>query len=603
MTRALLLLAISLLSPLAFTAASHSPRFSSRKGPAGPLYRAGEILVRPKARIADIRGRQKLASRYGVARVAALGGSGYVRMRLSRGQSVESMVEQLKRDPDVEDAQPNFIYHALAAPNDTNYGNLWGLANTGQTIAGASYATNNPGTAGKDISAESAWAISTDCSSVTVAVIDTGVNYNHDDLSANMWTSAAYPNHGYDFVDSDNNPMDLNGHGTHVAGTIGAVGNNATGMTGVCWTASLMAVRVLDASGSGTTSDIVQGVNFAVAQGAKVINMSLGGSSYDSAFNTALNSAASAGVVIVVAAGNDGTNNDGGSPTYPCNYTTSTLVCVAALDQSFSLASFSNYGSSSVDVGAPGTNIQSTWNGTTTSVTDDFTAGWTTNDATWASQNVMFGGNPYDILSNPAAWDGSSATYANNADGRAYKTFDLTGIDSASLSYYAVIDTQSSNDYFYTAYATTAADPFAGTGTQLDQLSGTTLGDADYFSYDLSHCLVANCTVGFRLTSNASTVSYGVGIFLYTIDKLTLDTTSYNIIDGTSMATPVVAGVAALVYAYNPDYTATDVVAAIKNGGAAVTALSGKSTSGKAVNALGALEYIVTPTGLGASLQ
>ena len=112
------------------------------------------------------------------------------------------------------------------------------------------------GTSGCDMDAPDAWSIITDCSSVTVAVVDSGVNYNQEDLAANMWTSASYPNHGYDFIDNDNDPMDLCGHGTHVAGTIGAVGGNALGTIGVCPSVKIMAVRSLDAAGSGTSASI-----------------------------------------------------------------------------------------------------------------------------------------------------------------------------------------------------------------------------------------------------------------------------------------------------------------------------------------------------------
>ncbi|MGZ3694576.1 MAG: S8 family serine peptidase [Bdellovibrionota bacterium] len=569
-------------------------------------FREGEVLVKPAnhARVSSISGRMALASRHGAIQANLLGDSGLLRMKLAPGQKVEDMVARLSSDPDVEYAQPNFIYHTTAVPNDTSYGQLWALKNTGQTIAAAPYATHNPGISGKDVSAESAWTIATDCAANTVAVIDTGVNYNQTDLVANMWNGGgAYPNHGYDFVDSDNDPMDLNGHGTHVAGTIGAVGNNGSGTTGVCWTASLMAVRVLDAAGSGQDSDIILGINFAVAQGAKVINMSLGGSTYDAALNTAILNASNAGVVIVVAAGNDGTNNDGGSPTYPCNYTSANLICVAALDQSFALASFSNYGATSVDVGAPGTNIKSTWNGTQTTVSETFGAGWTVNGATWAHQSLAFSGTTYDVYSNPAAWNGTSTTYANNANAQAYKSYNLAGVDSASLSYYAFIDTEDSTDFFNTYIQSAGADPFAGAGTQLDQQSGTTGGYAVNFAYDLKNCLTATCNIGLQLTSNATVVNYGVAVLLFTIEKTVLNATSYNTISGTSMATPIVAGIAALVRTYNPNYTAADVVASVKNGGVAAAALSGKSTTGKAANMLGSLSYITTPTGVTASVQ
>src|SRR6266705_2422094 len=188
--------------------------------------------------------------------------------------------------------QPNYIYHAAAVPNDTQYAQLWAFKNTGQTITTGTYSPTN-GTTGDDMNIEPAWGHITDCSSVVVAVVDSGVNYTQEDLAANMWNGGFnFPNHGFDYVDSDNDPMDLNGHGTHVAGIIGAVGNNAKGTTGVCWTASIMAVRVLDATGSGSDVTIIQGIDFAITNSAKVINMSLGhGGPFSQAFSDAITSA------------------------------------------------------------------------------------------------------------------------------------------------------------------------------------------------------------------------------------------------------------------------------------------------------------------------
>jgi thermitase len=276
---------------------------------------------------------------------------------------------------------------------------------------------------------------------------------------------------------------------------------------------------------------------------------------------------------------------------------------VAALDQAYSLATFSNYGSASVDVGAPGTNIQSSWNGTNTTITDLFNAGWTTNTATWAHQVVTLSGTPYDMYTNPANWDGSTTSYANNLDARAYKTFDLSGTDAASLSYYAFVNIEATNDLFKTAYHPAGTDPFAGGGTLLDSLSGNLGSSAPNYSYDLSGCLVNTCGIGFQFLTNGSVVSRGIGLLIFTITKTVLNTTSYNTINGTSMATPLVAGIAAMIYSYNPNYTAAQVVASVKNGGVNAAALSGNSTTGKSVSAIGSLSYIGTPTGVTAAVQ
>jgi thermitase len=572
----------------------------------GARYVPGEVLVTFKPQSAAS-SRSAAIRRLRSAQLSSLDSEGrMLHLRLDPAQSVDEAVRAYATDPAVESAQPNFIYHATAVPNDPKYSQMWGLKNTAQTIAtDPAYADpprtqNNPGVASMDIRAEAAWDRITDCSSVTVAVVDTGVNYNLTDLSANMWNGGgSYPNHGYDFVDNDNAPMDLNGHGTHVAGTIGAVGNNGVGTVGICWRASIMAVRVLDASGSGTTAAITQGVNFAVAQGAKVINMSLGGGASDTAFNNAITAATTAGVVVVVAAGNEATDNDSGTPSYPCNYTQPGLFCVAALDQNYAMANYSNYGATSVDIAAPGSNIVSLWPGTVTTILDDFTTGWTRTGA-WAHQVISLtsGGvsSPYDMLTNPATWNASNL-YANNADDKAYKTINLAGGDVLSLEFDAFVETESGNDVFTIAMSPSGGDPFSA-GTVLDGISGGVNGTAYPFSYDVTPCATASCTLGFRFTSNASVAKSGIGIVNFDVKKLTLGTAGLNVISGTSMATPHVAGLVALVLAYNPQFSGLDAINAIKSGGVALSALAGKTTSGRAIDALGALNYISPPTGL-----
>jgi subtilisin family serine protease len=484
------------------------------------------------------------------------------------------------------------------------------MKNTGQTISNPSYPTNNPGIAGNDIDAELAWDQITDCRSAVVAVLDTGINYTHTDLTGNMWdgSGSGFPNHGWDFVDNDNDPMPTGGsenHGTHVAGTIGALGNNSLGVAGVCWQASIMPVRVLGATGSGTTADIISGIEFASDNGAKVINMSLGGEgAFDQLMFDAITYARNRDVVVVVSAGNDGTDNDGGgvdgNPAtipQPCNLSPDNLICVSALDQSYNLASLSNYGATSVDVGAPGTNTLSSWAGQI--ITDNFTSGWTLSGG-WTSNFC----SPFNILSNPANWC-SVGRYANNIDDRAYKSFDLSGagIVAISLDYYGQIETESDSDFFSTAMKSSGGDPFAGGGSTLQSGSGSTFNLLLGFNHEISSCNTATCALGFRLTSDINTVFRGVAIVGFTIETLQTNSTIYNVINGTSMAAPHVSGIAAMVRAFNPDYTYTQTVEAIKSGGEAVASLAGITTTGRAANAMGAIAYLPEPTGLEAVVQ
>ncbi|MGV7928492.1 MAG: S8 family peptidase [Spirochaetota bacterium] len=323
------------------------------------------------------------------------------KVRLRDDKPVERAIEEYVAHPEVEYAEPNYIYHATATtPNDPNYAMLWGLNNTAQQVNGVT------GTSGKDIGVETAWDTLTDCGGVVVAVLDTGINYNHRDLLGNMWDGgASYPNHGYDCVDDDNDPMDLNGHGTHCAGIIGANGNDGTGLTGVCWRVKLMAVRVLDAAGSGTLADIAEGIDFAVANGAHVINASLGGPN-SATMQTAVANARTGGVIIVAAAGNDGTTST--TSAYPAAYTNDNIISVAAVDQAGDLASFSNYGTTWVDIAAPGVNILSTWPGQTVVTTESFQDwimghGWGTGTYVY---NTASGPISIDMLTNPSPFGG-----------------------------------------------------------------------------------------------------------------------------------------------------------------------------------------------------
>src|SRR3954452_13502008 len=235
--------------------------------------------------------------------------------------------------------------------NDPSFGAQWALENTGlQWIwSGARW---YHGTAGDDINVRAAWDAAGTEATPTVAIVDSGVDLEHPDLKTNIASG------GKDFVDGDNVPADQNGHGTHVAGTIGAVGNNATGVTGVAWKAHLLPVRVLNANGSGSVSTVIKGEQYAATAGAKVVNMSLGGASPSQAEYDTLRAAS--GTLFVVAAGNDSANVDT-TDSYPCAYDLPNVICVAATGGDDELASFSNYSGSSVDMAAPGVDILSTY--------------------------------------------------------------------------------------------------------------------------------------------------------------------------------------------------------------------------------------------------
>jgi subtilisin family serine protease len=249
--------------------------------------------------------------------------------------------------------EPDYVSRVNAAPNDTRWSELWGMVK---------------------INATGAWDVITGSTNVIVAVIDTGVSLAHPDLSSNIWKNVTELNgvagvdddgngyvddvNGWDFAGDDNNPDDSDKHGTHCAGTIGAVGNNTMGVAGVCWKLRLMALR--GGSGSGLLqSDTAEAVHYAADNGAKIISASYGGGAYSDTERAALNYANGKGVLFVAAAGNESTDNDT-VPHYPSGYDLPNIVSVAATDRNDALASFSNYGKTSVDLAAPGVEILST---------------------------------------------------------------------------------------------------------------------------------------------------------------------------------------------------------------------------------------------------
>jgi serine protease len=210
---------------------------------------------------------------------------------------------------------------------------------------------------------------------VVVGVVDTGVDYTHPDLAANVWSSATSINgcpagtHGYNAINASCDPMDDHRHGTHVSGTIGAVGNNGIGVIGVNGTTQIMGLKFLGSGGSGAISDAVEAIDWAVRakQGGvnlRVLNNSWGGGGFSQALVDAINKAGMNDILFVAAAGNAAGNNDA-TPFYPCSYHTANEICVAATDKTDSLAGFSNYGPSSVDLAAPGSSILSTMLGGT----------------------------------------------------------------------------------------------------------------------------------------------------------------------------------------------------------------------------------------------
>lgn len=290
-------------------------------------------------------------------------------------------MEEIKNSPYVEYIEPNYIYRINKQPNDPELSKLWGLINTGD---------NNPkggkGIAGVDIDAERAWEIQTGSKDVIVAVIDTGIDPTLSDLSENMWVNEAELNgtpgvdddgngfvddiHGYDFANKSGNLIDDHGHGSHVSGTIGAKGNDGKGIVGVAWNVRLMGLKFLSKSGGGSLEDALKSIDYATKMGAHIMSNSWGGGGFSQALFDSIQRASDAGILFVAAAGNHRANNDE-RPSYPASYDVPNVISVAAVDNKGQLASFSCYGKTSVDMGAPGVDIMSStpdgyavWDGT-----------------------------------------------------------------------------------------------------------------------------------------------------------------------------------------------------------------------------------------------
>lgn len=288
-----------------------------------------------------------------------------VKVRIPKGVNKDFVMKQLARNPAVEVAEPNYLVQstraAVTPPNDPRFGDLWGLNNTGQ----------NGGRAGADIKALEAWQTTTGDRNVIIGVIDSGMDYNHPDLMANRWVNPGnLPGHpyGYSSLNPDRDPMDTDSHGTHVAGTIGAVGNNEIGVVGVNWNVTLLPCSFLGPQGGSTAGaieciDYYTNLKLNYGVDIKATNNSWGGGGFSETLRAAIQSGGDAGILFIAAAGNAGNNADI-APMYPAAYDLDVIVSVASTDRNDNLSVFtsgaSNYGLTSVDLGAPGSAILST---------------------------------------------------------------------------------------------------------------------------------------------------------------------------------------------------------------------------------------------------
>ena len=343
-------------------------------GREGKQYVAGQIIVKVKeeANLGDLRA----INRRNDARLKEeIPQTDVSVVDLPKDLPVKDAVKLYDKSPDVAYVQPDYVLYPTATPRDPYYNRMYNLNNTGQT----------GGTRDSDIDAPQAWNITTGRRATVVAVIDTGVDISHPDLRNNIWTNPGESGkdafgrnkatngkdddhngyvddvHGWDFFHNNNSVYDRgdgDDHGTHVAGTIAAQGNNGIGVTGVNWHARIMPLKFIG-GGYGTSSGAIKAIDYAINKGVKISNNSYGGAGYEPAMHDAIARANKAGLLFVAAAGNKGANNDT-KPDYPSSYDLSNVISVAATGAKDGLASFSNYGAKTVDLAAPGVNILST---------------------------------------------------------------------------------------------------------------------------------------------------------------------------------------------------------------------------------------------------
>lgn len=528
-------------------------------------------------------------------------------------KSTQVLIKELSSNPNVEYAQPNYQYQPLTInTNDPYKDRLWGLDNTGQTIEGQT------SKADADIDTPEAWNVGTNKdSNVVVAIIDSGVGYSNPDLKDKMWNGLNCKNesgvlingciHGYDFEDNDKDPApDSSSHGTHIAGTIAAAGNNGSGIIGVAPNLEIMAIKT-----DLTSVSIYKSIKFAKYNGADIINASFGGPSFDILSKNAIEDF---GGLFVAAAGNSAINHSVQN-FYPCDYDSSNVICVAATDQNDELAVFggtggSDYGITSVDIAAPGKEIYSSIVNSNiySEDFDDVAPGGVPENWT-ASQSSSWGVkylNP--SLGNLLYGDTSSNPYKANANTSITSPkIDVSSANGVAMSFVAVCDTPydtNLTDYMSVLLSKDGVNfelmkfprfpqfDFSWNEQILDINSGDTLpiGNAGFYFSEVripSKFISSELQVRFEWRTDSSDNNYGgCAIDWFDMDLFSKGSENqYDFMSGTSMAAPHVAGVAGLMLSEKPTMSAMQVKSILMETGDALSSLQGKVVTGRRVNA------------------
>lgn len=474
------------------------------------------------------------------------------------GRKTQDLIQELKADPTVETVEPNYLRWVKATPNDTRFNELWALRNTGQTVDGFK------GTSGADIKYLDAWdKARPPIGEMVVAVIDTGVDVLHPELAPRMWVNTQEtPNnnldddgngykddyHGYDFADDLPDPSDSGDHGTHVAGTIAAQGNNSLGLIGIHDQVRIMALKVSNDGDAISSSGVIEAVEYAVAmkrRGVPIValNASYGGGGFSTAEKDSIASAGAEGIIMCAAAGNEGANNNL-TPSYPASYDLANIITVASTDARDALSGFSNFGSTSVDIAAPGSSILSTEPSKFT--VNIGSSSYETLPMTFGGVTTGLSGKVYDCgIGNPGEFpsgvSGNIALIARGTLTFAEKVTHAKAAGATAAIIYNNVD-----------------GLFLGTlGTAGDWIPARAISRADGLAIK-----------ALALPVNASIVM----------------SSGYQFLDGTSMATPHVTGAVAFAALNFPNETVSQRVARILNNVDVKTSLQGKVRTGGRLN-------------------
>jgi len=614
----LLALACLLASAPAATAATDRPAPPLVPTTPAPAFAPGRAIVQ-WAPGTDRSERVEARADAEVSFAANLGDPDFQLVYVQAGQTTAGAVAELRTDPAVAVAERDGYSAPTALPDDPLLDQLWGLRNTGLGVAGFSGAV-----AGDDVGAEAAWARSVGDPATVIADIDSGYRFEHPDLANVAWDNPAETDngidddgdgivddlHGADFVGSDGehpaidgDPTDddlrSGGHGVHTAGTIGAEGDNGVGITGVAQDARIMPLRVcsrfaVSEESRCPNSAIVAAINYAGAKGARVANLSLTSTAFSQMEVNAL--AANPDVLFVIAAGNDGVDNDS-TPHYPCDFEPQTdasppapgaidnVVCVAATDQADELAGFSDWGASSVDLGAPGTEILSTYplrklfdEGFET---DDFNSKWAatgadggfarTNEAPLSSFGMSDSPGGAPLPDSVRQSTSAAVSLPPGFESCVLEQTRTVSLGGGTYSYEVLLDS-------------------SAVATSSPSTSGR-------FVLPLGGLLAAGgeVSVRFRYTAGGAPSSNN-GVWLDDVElhcpEPVGQASGYEFLEGTSMAAPQVSGAAGLLFSLEPTASVGEVRDALLVGAEPVASLAGKTVTGGRLDVPGAMDAL-----------